>query len=321
MSAKTSNQNIRLGIFVIGGLVIFLATVFYMGSQNNYFNKTYSVSAVFKNVEGLKQGDNVWLSGVKIGTVKEVNIISDGKVSVRLSLKSKQHEFIKKDAVASIGSDGLIGNKIVVIRPGKANEQIEDGDTLNSFSPTDTQELFNLAKDVGTNTKSITDDLKSITASINDGEGLLGELIRDGKASTDIRETMANIKSTSRRTELMIANLNKTINDLTQSDGLVNKLFMDTSYVSTFEQAIANVEQVTEETKQMSEELQSVVSKMNNDENAVGVLLADTAFATSLKTTMDNTEAASEKLDENMKALRSNFLFRRYFKKKDKDKD
>ena len=120
MESKEFKQNIRLGIFVMAGIALFLISIFYIGSERNVFNKTFTVSAIFKNVEGLTEGDNVWLSGVKIGTVKNVTIISEGKVIVTLSLKDKQNEFIKQDATAFIGSDGLVGNKIVVVRPGSA---------------------------------------------------------------------------------------------------------------------------------------------------------------------------------------------------------
>src|SRR6185436_7650874 len=130
---------------------------------------------------GLKEGDNVWLSGVKIGMVKRVQIVAEGKVIVNLSLKDKQNEFIKKNATAFVGSDGLVGNKIVIIKPGDVAETIHDNDTINSFSPTDTQELFNLAKEVGTNTKTITDDMKLITAKMTRGEGILGELLQEGE--------------------------------------------------------------------------------------------------------------------------------------------
>src|SRR5690349_7623838 len=201
MSSQEYKQNIKLGAFIIGGIFIFLATVFYMGSQNNYFNKTFLVFAIFKNVEGLGEGDNVWLSGVKIGTIKNVQIISEGKVAVQLSLKDKQNQFIKKNATAFIGSDGFIGNKIVIIRPGSVAKMIENGDTINSFSPTDTQELFNLAKDVGDNTRSITEDLKLISARLNKGEGIFGELLQDGPISNDLRTAILSLKSAGENTD------------------------------------------------------------------------------------------------------------------------
>ncbi|MGB6037689.1 MAG: MlaD family protein [Cryomorphaceae bacterium] len=318
MKNTEQKRNIKLGGFVLGGVIIFLVTVVYLGSQSNLFSKTFSVSAVFENVEGLQQGDNVWLSGVKIGTVKQVKIIAEDRVMVQLVLKDKQNEFIKDDATAFIGSDGLIGNKIVIIRPGSASGIIANGDTINSFSPTDTQELFNLAKDAGTNIQSITADLKQISARLNNGEGIIGELIQDGPISKDIRGLVGSLTAAGNDTRQITSELRATMNEVNNGDGLVNKLLSDTAYVATFENAMSNVEEVSEEAKQMATELSAVVEKMNDADNAVGVLLADTAFARNLQNTVENTEAASDKLDENMKALQSNFLFRRYFKKKEK---
>ena len=110
MKTDETKQNIKLGLFVVAGIALFLISVFFIGSENNVFNRTFQAFAIFKNVEGLKEGDNVWLSGVKIGTVKDVKIVSEGKVIVELSLKHKQNEFIKSNATAFIGSDGFVGN-------------------------------------------------------------------------------------------------------------------------------------------------------------------------------------------------------------------
>lgn len=318
MNNQDFKQNMKLGAFVIGSVIVFLSTVFYLGSENNYFNKTYNVSAVFKNVEGLKNGDNIWLSGVKVGTVKNVQIISEGKVMVQLSLKENQNKFIKKDATAIIGSDGLIGNKIVIIRPGKDSQIIEDGDTINTFSPTDTQELFNIAKEVGTNTQSITEDFKLISARLNNGEGFLGELLNDGPISKELRATVSSLKSASENTNRVTAELGSTVKKLNNADGLVNKLFTDTSYVTTFEGALVNVGEVSTNAKEASEGLKSITSKLNDQNNALGVILADTSFANDLKVSMDNTKSATYKLDENMEAMQHNFLLRGYFKKQEK---
>lgn len=318
METQEYSRRIKLGIFVVVGIALFLTAVFYLGKDGNIFNKTFTVSAVFKNVEGLKEGDNVWLSGVKIGMVKQVRIISEGKVMVQLSLKDKQNEFIKKDATAFVGSDGLVGNKIVVIRPGSASEIIHDHDTINSLSPTDTQELLNIAKDVGGNAKSITDDLKVIAARLNKGEGLLGELLTEGPVSQDLRQAIVSLKKAGDNTNQATNDLKKMLAQVNNGDGLVTKLITDTSYANTFESALNNVEQLGKNTKEMSEELKKVIAKVNDNNNAVGVLLADTAFANKLKLTLDNAESASVKLDENMEALQHNFLLRGYFRKQKK---
>ena len=173
MKTAEVKQQLKLGSFVLGGALLFVVSVFFIGKESTIFNRTFTISATFRNVEGLQKGDNVWLSGVKVGTVKGVEIIKEGKVIVNLSLREKQNQFIRRNATAQIGSDGFIGNKIVVIRPGDAPEIVEDNDTINAVSPTDTQEIINIAKQVGENTKSITTDLKAIMTKINKGQGIV----------------------------------------------------------------------------------------------------------------------------------------------------
>lgn len=315
MESQEIKRNIKLGAFVLGGVALFLISVFYLGRENNIFSKTFTVSAIFKNVEGLKDGDNVWLSGVKIGTVKKVSIISEGQVIVTMALKEKQNDFIKKDATANIGSDGLVGNKIVVIRPGSANETIHDNDTINSFSPTDTQELFNLAKEVGTDIKAITSDLKVTTAKINAGQGVIGELLNEGEMAKELRASMSAIRRASENATRATNEINKILTEINQGDGLMTKLIRDTTYAAQFSRTMENVEQVGENAKKMAADLKEVTDKMNEKNNAMGVLLTDTTFATKLKTTMTNAEKASAKLDENLKAMRSSWPFKKYFRK------
>jgi len=318
MEPKENRQNIKLGIFVLIGIALFLASVFYIGSERNVFNKTFTVSAVFRNVEGLTEGDNVWLSGVKIGTVKNVRIISEGKVLVSLSLKDKQNDFIRKDATASIGSDGLVGNKIVIVRPGTAPDPINDNDTINSLSPTDTQDLINIAKDVGSNTRSLTDDLKLIADKINKGQGVVGELLNEGALSDDLRATVSSLRLASQNTSQATSDLQKLVSEINNGEGLVTKLIKDSTYAETFDSALANVAQVGVNAREMSEDLKEVIDKFNDENNAIGVLLADSSFANKLRTTLNNARSASAKLDQNMEAMRHNFLFRGYFKKQEK---
>ncbi|HEY3429070.1 MAG TPA: MlaD family protein [Cyclobacteriaceae bacterium] len=318
MESKEVKQNIKLGAFVVGGIVLFFAVLFYLGKESNIFNKTFTVSAVFKNVEGLNEGDNVWLSGVKIGTVKRVQIVAEGQVIVDLSLKDNQNQFIKKDATAFVGSDGFVGSKIVVIRPGAGSEIIQDQDTINALSPTDTQELINIAKEIGSTTRAITDDLKLISARLNKGEGIFGELLRDGPASHDLREAITALKETGQKANRVTANAEKLLSDVNNGDGLINKLITDTAYARTFETTLKNIGEVGKNSKKISQDLQGMIDKMNSGDNAISVLLADSAFAHKLKATMDNAKSASIKLDENMEAMQHNFLLRGYFKKQKK---
>jgi phospholipid/cholesterol/gamma-HCH transport system substrate-binding protein len=311
-------QNAKLGAFVLGGLVLFLVALFFIGSERNIFARTFQISAIFKNIEGLKEGDNVWLSGVKIGTVKKVQIITEGKVAVTLSLKDKQNEFIKKDATAFIGSDGLVGNKIVIIRTGKSQKVIDDNDTINSLSPPDTQDLINVAKDVGDNTKSLTTDLKTIASKIKNGEGIVGELLNDGPLAHDFRNAVSALKATGSNTAKASADLSALLNQMKNGDGMIATMVSDTTMATTFREAVANVKEVSKNASSMAANLEEVSEKMNSKKNAVGVLLADTVFAGKLQTTLDNAQSASYKLDEDLEALQHNFLLRGFFKKKKK---
>lgn len=318
MEKKEIAQQIKLGVFVLAGLTLFLIGVFFIGSENNLFSRTFTVPAVFRNVEGLKAGDNVWLSGVKIGTVSEVRIVSEGKVIVKLSLKDKQNQFIMSDAVATIGTDGFVGNKIVIIRPGKSSSTITEEDTLNTTSPTDTQDLINIAKEVGDNTRTLTSDLKTIASRINDGQGIVGELLHDGAIAQEMRAAIQSLRMTGSNTAMASAELHKLLYDLRNGDGLLPMLVADTAYAQTFENALTNIEDFSVNAGAVSQSMKTLAAKINDEDNAVGVLLADTAAAVQLKATIENAAQASRKLDENMEALQHNFLFRGYFRKQEK---
>ena len=319
MKSREIQQNVKLGIFVLAGLFLFIGALFLVGSENNLFSKTFTTHAVFRNVEGLKEGDNVWLSGVKIGTVREVSIVKEGKVVVTLSLKNNQNKFIKKDATAFIGSDGLVGSKIVVIRPGTNSGVIQDTDTIGALSPADTQDLLNIAKDVGDNTRSLTTDLKLLAKRVSDGQGIIGELLKDGDFARDLRATAEQIRTTTSKTAQASEELHAMLYKLNHGDGLVNRLATDTTLSYTFDQTLANVRELSANSAEMSKGLKELIGKMNNGNNAIGVLLSDSLFANRLKGSIENAQSATAKLDENMEALQHNFLLRGYFRKKERN--
>lgn len=314
------SQNMQLGGFVLTGLILFIVAIFYIGSEHNIFNRTFTIAAVFKNVEGLKSGDNVWLSGVKIGTVENVSIMSEGRVLVTLLLKDKQSEHIRRDATATIGSDGLVGNKIVVIRSGTSSAVIQDHDTINAYSPADTQDLLNIAKEVGENTRSLTSDLKTIAEKINKGEGVVGELLNDGELAQEIRQTVARLNQTGSNTAHATAELNSLFADAHHGDGLLPTLIEDTTYAQTFAMVLENIQDVSKQSAEVATNLRQVVQKMNENENALGVIMSDTTFANNLKHTIENADHAAFRMEEVMEAMQHSFLFRGYFRRKYADK-
>ena len=130
---KQSGFTWKLGMFVVIGLVVFIGTIYFVGKQKNLFGSTFEVSTLFQSVSGLKVGNNVRFSGINIGTVDGIELITDSSVRVRLVIRKEMQQFIKTDATASIGSDGLMGDKVMTITPGTRIEKSGKGWRRNRF--------------------------------------------------------------------------------------------------------------------------------------------------------------------------------------------
>ena len=146
-------------------------------------------------MSGLKVGSNVRFSGINIGTVDFIQIETDTSVKVELLLQKEVQKFIRKDSRASIGSEGLMGDKILVISPGSSGEQqAEENDFLVSETPVDMDDILASVKVSTENLEIITDQLAAITYNINNGDGIISKMIRDDKFSNTINKTMNNLE-------------------------------------------------------------------------------------------------------------------------------
>ena len=133
---SATRKNILLGFFVTIGIVLFIVGIFLVGSKSELFNKTFPITAKFTNASGLKTGSNVRFNGVKVGIVKAVKLINDSVVQVDMSIEESKRSFITRNAVASINSDGLMGDKLVNITTAKnGGEPIQNNDVIASTNP------------------------------------------------------------------------------------------------------------------------------------------------------------------------------------------
>src|SRR6187549_2101591 len=170
----------KLGMFVSIGLVLFVATIYFVGKQKNLFGSTFHLKAKFKTVSGLKEGNNVRFSGINIGTVNSIELITDTSVMVDLLIKKNVQKFIKIDATASIGSDGLMGDKVLTISPGTpSREQVKNNDQILSKSPIEMSDVMGSLKTSVDNAGIITAQLAQLTYKMNNGNGALSRLISD----------------------------------------------------------------------------------------------------------------------------------------------
>lgn len=192
---QSTNNKIRLGIFIFLGIAVFIVGIYFIGQRQQLFNGTFRVSGIFKDVDGLQAGGNVRLSGINIGTVESIGIISDTSVNVQILIDEGTRKYIKKDALASIGSEGLMGNKILVIIPGAGGgAEIENNDTLATIQPIDMDDIFESLKSTIDNTNHITNDLSKISNSIQSGRGTIGRLLMDPKLAQTVDSTFVNLK-------------------------------------------------------------------------------------------------------------------------------
>ena len=198
---KTASQKIRLGLFVIIGLLIFILAVYFIGDKQKMFGKTNHLSAVFNNVSGLQLGNNVRYSGINVGTVRAIEMINDTTIKVDMIIDKTIFKHIKKNAIAIIGSDGLVGNMIINILPGKEDQTpVEPGDQIKSMSRIRTDDMLNTLGVTNKNASLLTIDLLKITKEITQGKGTVGLLIKDSVLSKDLKETMRYLKITGKET-------------------------------------------------------------------------------------------------------------------------
>jgi len=190
-----TTKKIRLGIFISLGIAIFILGIYFIGEKQQLFRSTFRVSGVFKDVAGLQAGNNVRFSGINVGTVENISIVSDTSVKVEILIDESTRKFINKDAVASIGSEGLMGNKILIITPGTGEKmEIENNDTIETVQPINMDDILISLKTTIDNTSNITNDLSKITSNLQSGKGTIGRLLMDQSWRQNFDSTFINLK-------------------------------------------------------------------------------------------------------------------------------
>ena len=186
----------RLGAFIVTALLIFSAATFLVGNKRFLFSRTYRLAAPFDNVAGLDEGAAVRAGGVRIGTVRRILLPAkpDDKVTVDMQLEDSTRNVLRRDSIASIETEGLLGKKYVAIGFGSGQaEQLRDGDTIQSRAPFDYGDLARKAVDMIDTSKDVigsfkagvgnindaSNNLKSITGKIDSGQGTVGALVND----------------------------------------------------------------------------------------------------------------------------------------------
>lgn len=308
MSEAPARQSVVVGLFVAVGAALLMGGVLLLGSLGGGFRRSASVHAVFDDVQGLGVASDVWFSGVKVGTVKEVRFHEGSSVAVELAVGRDALGHIPADARARISSDALLGDAIVVLEDGTAGgPALAEGQTLATTETPTTEDLFATLQRNNENLLAVTEDLRAITEALAAGEGTVGKLLADETLYLDLREGVSSLQAASGEARVLASTLSGLARDLEQGDA-----------ADTLVRSARNLEQVTVSAVEVTDELGQRVA---SDETPVGVLLNDEEVAADLKSTVDELERGSRLLSEDLEALQHNFLLRGFFKRRDKERE
>lgn len=199
MDTHTPQFKVRLGMFVAGGLALFVLTIFIIGKQKNLFNPVFKLTTTFYNVSGLQVGNNIRFSGINVGTVDNIAIINDSTVKVDMLIKKEIKPFIKSNSEVAIGSEGLIGDRLLIITQGGADANVvREGEELSSIEPVETDAIISSLQITAGNAEVVSEQLAEIMTKINTGEGTLGRLIQDTTIAKNLGQTIINLKKSSK---------------------------------------------------------------------------------------------------------------------------
>jgi len=314
-----NKRSVIVGIFVFVGIAILVAGVLTLGGQQKKFVKAIQLKAVFDDIGGLQEGNNIWFSGVKIGTVRKINFYGDAQVEIEMNVEEEVVEFIRKDSKATISSDGLIGNKIIVIYGGTTlAPAVEDGDRLESVMPLDTDQMMETLQVNNENLVEITGNLKNLTSKLAEGEGMVGAALTDSLIAESFRAIVTNLNQASINSNRMIKELNSFTSKLNQKGNLFNDLVTDTTMAADLRQSMESLKKAAANSEEMTQKLSIITDKFNDPGNSMGMLLNDAEFAQSLKSTLQNADSASYNLNRGMDALEYTWPFNKGFKRKKK---
>jgi len=321
MATQTFDR-IKLGLFVTVGTVLFILTMYFLGDRQNLFGTTFEIRAFFNNVNGLQKGNNVRFSGINVGTVKSVTIVNDTTIDVVMMIEEDVKKFIRKDAIASLGNDGLMGSKLINISPGSSVAQsVEEYDVLLSINELDADEMLRRLEQTNDNIAVITSSLVTIIEKVNNGEGTIGMLLNDTNLSQDVNQTLANINELSFRTAAISRSIEESIGQMDLNKGTVGTLLTDTIFAKNMAQTMEDLKEISANTDKITQELKTILDDVKQGEGTAGALLTDTTLSGNLEKSMINLQLGTKAFNENMEALKHNFLFRRYFKKLEKKKN
>ena len=316
MNESKNKRAVMVGLFLFVGLLFLIGGILMVGNLNETFKRKMKVVSLFDDVGGLQPGNNVWFSGVKIGTVSKIQFYGRSQVVVSMRIDARDKQYIRKDSKVKIGADGLIGNKILVIYGGTFRvPEVEEGDTLSVEKTFTSDDMINTLQANNENVLAITKDFKVISKRMANGEGTIGSLLNDKSVYDNIKAATFSLQNASAKAQKMMASLEQFSSGLNKEGTLANNLVTDTVVFNSLKASVLNLQLLTDTASVFIADLKEAAS---NTKTPVGIMLHDEEAGAHLKEMIKNLDSSSKKLEEDLEAAQHSFLLRGYFKKQDK---
>jgi phospholipid/cholesterol/gamma-HCH transport system substrate-binding protein len=319
-----TTTSVKLGLFVLAGAFVLILTLYLIGKSQNLFGSNVELKARFRNVSGLMSGSNVLFSGIQVGTVNKIKIIDDTTIEISFLVDKEMLPYIHRNARVSIGTEGLMGNKIVNILPvNESSPPVREGELLSASQAVSTDEMLATLDKTNMNIAAISEGLKSSVQRLNDSKALWG-ILDDSSLALNMKASMENISRASANVNAVTQDLHAMIADVKNGKGSVGALLRDTAFSANLEQTLAKIKEVGVKAAGVGDELDQMVGdirhNMDQGQGTVHALLKDSSLAMKLSATMDNVQRGTESFSQDMEALKHNFLLRGYFRKLDKQR-
>ena len=314
MPQRPVSNTVRLGLFVAVGLGFLLVTLFLLGRQQNLFSRSLPLRAEFRNVSGLLPGNNVRLGGITVGTVKKIDIVSDTTVRVEMNLNRDVQPFVHKNAVAVIGTDGLVGNTIINLTAGPVPAPpVDPGDMLATRQPMGIDAMLGTLNISNKNLVAITHDLRRMTGRLD--SSAIWHLLGDKTLPVTVHQSLGNVAVATAQLRTATHDMALLTAGVRQGRGPLGYLLTNKALVGQLGHA---GQQVAATSDTLAATLSNLQRRVQTGGGPVQTLLTDTALSRQLRQSMRNVEQSTHKLDQSMDALQHNFLLRGFFRRQAK---
>jgi phospholipid/cholesterol/gamma-HCH transport system substrate-binding protein len=309
------SKNIKVGVLVLAGTALLIIALYLIGDRQNFFGATFELQAKFKNINGLMPGNNVRFTGIDVGTVKKVEIVNDSTVNVVMVIEDKVQVFIKKNAIANVGTDGLMGNKLINITSSdEKSPSVKDGDIISSTNPIGTDAMMRTLDVSNQNIKNITEDIKEIANRLTKPNSLWS-ILMDTTVAENVKQAIFHINITGEKASMIAGDLNNIIKDVKSGKGAAGKILTDSLFSKKLNQTMTNIQSISDSVAVISSDFKSVSKKINQGNATIGALLNDTAMVNNLNKSLINLKDGTGGFNKNMEALQYSWPFKKYFRK------